>query len=110
VVTVNGTVIWNVSGSGKPRQQRLPQGLWPTNDAAFSPDGSEVVTADDDGKVRVYDLATSKAVMTLDAGEASAWSVAFSPHGKRIVAGYSSGRARLGRLHIPADAAARASG
>jgi WD40 repeat protein len=37
VVTVNGTVIWNVSGSGKPRQQRLAQGLWPTNDAAFSP-------------------------------------------------------------------------
>jgi WD40 repeat protein len=60
-----------------------------------APDGSEVVIADDDGKVRVYDLATSKAVMTLDAGEASAWSVAFSPHGKRIVAGYSSGRARV---------------
>ena len=61
VATVNGTVIWNVSGSGKPRQQRLPQGL-STNDAAFSPDGSEVVTADNDGKVRVYNLATSKAV------------------------------------------------
>ena len=95
VATVNGTVIWNVSGSGKPRQQRLPQGPWSTNDAAFSPDGSEVVTADSDGNVRVYDLATFKAVMTLDAGEANAWRVAFSPHGKRIVAGYSSGRARV---------------
>ena len=95
VATVNGTVIWNVSGSGKPRQQRLPQGPWSTNDAAFSPDGSEVVTADSDGNVRVYDLATFKAVMTLDAGEANAWRVAFSPDGKRIVAGYSSGRARV---------------
>ena len=95
VTTVNGTVIWNVSGSGKPRQQRLPQGPWSTNDAAFSPEGSEVVTADSDGNVRVYDLATFKAVMTLDAGEANAWSVAFSPHGKGIVAGYSSGRARV---------------
>ena len=95
VATANGTVIWNVSGSGKPRQQRLPQRLWSTNDAAFSPDGSEVVTADSDGKVRVYNLATFKAVMTLDAGEANAWRVAFSPHGKRIVAGYSSGRARV---------------
>jgi WD40 repeat protein len=95
VTTVNGTVIWNVSGSGKPRQQRLPQGPWSTNDAAFSPDGSEVVTADSYGNVKVYDLATFKAVMTLDAGEANAWRVAFSPHGKRIVAGYSSGRARV---------------
>jgi WD40 repeat protein len=94
VATANGTVIWNVSDSGKPRQQRLPQGLWSTNDAAFSPDGSEVVTADSDGKLRVYNLTTFKAVM-LDAGEANAWRVAFSPHGKRIVAGYSSGRARV---------------
>ena len=94
VTTANGTVIWNVSGSGKPRQQRLPQGPWSTNDAAFSPDGSEVVTADSDGKLRVYKLATFKAVM-LDAGEANALRVAFSPHGKRIVAGYSSGRARV---------------
>ena len=95
VTTANGTVIWNVSGSGKPRQQRLPQGPWSTNDAAFSPDGSEVVTADSDGNLRVYDLAPFKAVMTLDAGEANALRVAFSPHGKRIVAGYSSGRARV---------------
>jgi WD40 repeat protein len=95
VTTVNGTVIWNVSGSGKPRQQRLPQDLWSTNDAAFSPDGSEVVTADSDGNLRVYDLATFKTVMTLDAGEANAWRVAFSPHEQRIVAGYSSGRARV---------------
>ena len=45
--------------------------------------------------MRVYDLATFKTVMTLDAGEANASSVAFSPDGKRIVAGYSSGRARV---------------
>jgi WD40 repeat protein len=95
VTTDSGTVIWNMSGSGKPRQQRLPHGPWFSNDAAFSPGGSEVATADSDGNVRVYDLAASKVVMTLNAGEASAQSVAFSPDGTKVVAGYSSGRARV---------------
>ena len=61
------------------------------------------------GMCRVYDLATLKTVMTLDAGEANASSVAFSPDGKQIVAGYYKREgARLGRLHrAPADAARR---
>ena len=61
------------------------------NDAEFSPDGSQVATADGDGKVRVYDAATGKAVMTLDAGEAEATSVAFSPDGTRSWPGTPAG-------------------
>jgi len=63
--------------------------------AEFSPDGSQVVTADGDGKVRVYSAATGKTVMTLDAGDTDATSVAFSPDGSQIAAGYSSGMTRV---------------
>jgi len=90
------TAIWNIGGSGRPQQRQLnlPSEV-SVNDAAFSLDGGELATADGDGIVRVYDLATLKTVMTFDAGEPSASSVAFSPDGKQIVAGYESGRARV---------------
>jgi WD40 repeat protein len=94
-VTSDGTVIWTITDSGKVRHRLLPQGGWSTNDAVFSPDGREIATAGADGNVRVYDLATSGVITTLNAGEADALSVAFSPDGQQLVAGYSSGRARV---------------
>jgi WD40 repeat protein len=95
VTTASGPVIWTVSGPGQPHQQQLSEGSWSVNDAAFSPDGSQLATADSDGKVRVYSVATRKTVMTLDAGDAEATSVAFSPDGSLIAAGYSSGMTRV---------------
>ena len=94
VATDNGTVIWKLRGDLLPMQHRsLDQG-YSDNDAEFSPDGSEAVTADGyDGEAAVYDLATFQWVTNLDAGEADAYTVAFSPDGKQIVAGYSSGTA-----------------
>ncbi len=100
VATDNGTVIWKLRGDLRPMQHRSlgqgqPAGLR-DDDAEFSPDGSEVVTADGyDGKVRVYSLTTFQEVMTLDAGEENPTSVAFGPDGKQIVAGYLSGTARV---------------
>jgi WD40 repeat protein len=94
-VTSDGAVIWTITSSGKVRHRLLPQGGWSTNDAVFSPDGREIATAGADGNVRVYDLATSKVITTLNAGEANALGVAFSPDGQQLVAGYSSGRARV---------------
>jgi len=91
VATSKGTVIWNLHGSG-PKQRQLG---WGNNDAAFSPDGSQVATADSDGNVRVYNAATSSEAMFLNAGEANVKTVAFSPDGRQIVAGYSSGRVRV---------------
>ena len=48
VATANGTVIWNIA-AGKPGSCSSPQAWVRQYDAAFSPDGSEVVTADSDG-------------------------------------------------------------
>jgi WD40 repeat protein len=100
VATSNGTVIVELrqSDGSVMRVQSLNQGQ-PAGtadaDAEFSRDGSQVVTADGDGKVRVYNVATGKTVMTLDAGDADATSVAFSPDGSQIAAGYSSGMTRV---------------
>jgi WD40 repeat protein len=92
-ITATGPVIWTVSGPGKPIQ--LPEGSWFANGLAFSRDGSQLATADNDGKVRVYSVANRKTILTLDAGDADATSVAFSPVGGQITAGYSSGMVRV---------------
>ncbi len=93
VTTANGAVIWNVSGSGKPGQRQLGTAI--INDVEFSPNGKQVVVANDDGTVDIYDLSDSTVVTTLSASEADALTAAFSPNGKQIVAGYSSGTARV---------------
>jgi WD40 repeat protein len=95
VTTAKGVVIWKITSSGLQRH-RLPNGQWFANAAAFNSHGNQIATADSDGNVRVYNVATRKLLMTLGAGEADATSVAFSPAGKKlIVAGYSSGMARV---------------
>ena len=48
MTTANGAVIWNVSGSGKPGQRQLGTAI--INDVEFSPNGKQVVVANDDGK------------------------------------------------------------
>ncbi len=99
VTTANGnTVVWTMGRSGHPQQLQLgaPSSTVAPNDAAFSPGGSQVVVAENDGDVDVYSLATPKTpVATLNGGEANALTAAFSPDGNQIVAGYSSGTARV---------------
>jgi WD40 repeat protein len=94
VATAHGTVIWTLRSDLRPLRHRSLD-TRSDNDAEFSPDGREVVTAAADGMARVYDLATFKLAMTLDAGEANATSAAFSPDETRIVTAYSSGTARV---------------
>jgi len=51
---------------------------------AISPDGYRAATAGSDGKVRIWDTANAKLVMTLDAHEGGCHAVCFAPDGKTV--------------------------
>jgi WD40 repeat protein len=55
------------------------------NSAAFSPDGSHVVTTSSDKTARIWDAATAKEIAVLRGHENFVKSAAFSPDGTRIV-------------------------
>jgi WD40 repeat protein/transcriptional regulator with XRE-family HTH domain len=54
---------------------------------SFSPDGTRLATASDNGTATVWDVATGKALQTLRGHAGSIFSVAFSPDGNRLVTG-----------------------
>ena len=55
------------------------------NTAAFSPDGSRIVTASRDKAARIWDAATGKEIVVLRGHDKAVSSAAFSPDGSRIV-------------------------
>jgi eukaryotic-like serine/threonine-protein kinase len=56
---------------------------------AFSPDGQRVASGSFDGTARIWDSATGKELLTLDAGQVQ--SLAFSPDGQRLATGSGTG-------------------
>ena len=67
----------------------------PVRSAAFSPDGSRVVTASADGTARIWDAATAKETAVLRGHLSQVWSAAFSPDGSRIVTASLDKTARI---------------
>lgn len=61
-------------------------------DAAFSPDGSRVVTASQDETARIWDAATGRQIAVLRNG-GLVKSAAFTPDGSRVLTTSSRGRA-----------------
>ena len=53
--------------------------------AAFSPDGTRIVTASDDITARIWDAATGNELTVLRGHEDPVLSAGFSPDGTRIV-------------------------
>lgn len=69
----------------------------PLRVAAFSRDGSQLVTGDERGQARLWNVDTGALAQTIDAGSPIA-SAAFSPDGERLLLGCDDTRARLYRL------------
>jgi WD40 repeat protein len=65
------------------------------NSAAFSPDGSRIVTASDDHTARIWNVATAKEIAILRGHDDSVNSAAFSPDGSRIVTASDDHTARI---------------
>ena len=65
------------------------------NSAAFSPDGSRIVTASGDKTARIWDAASGKEIAVLRGHEDHVLSAAFSPDGSRIVTASLDNTARI---------------
>ncbi|MET0526582.1 MAG: BTAD domain-containing putative transcriptional regulator [Nocardioides sp.] len=63
---------------------------------AFSPDSKRVVTAGDEGSVRVWDIATGRKVSDVTvASEGQPWRLSVSPDGRLVAASWLDGKVRV---------------
>jgi WD40 repeat protein len=63
--------------------------------AAFSPDGSRIVTASWDKTARIWDAASAKEIAVLRGHDDTVTSASFSPEGSRIVTASADNTARI---------------
>jgi WD40 repeat protein len=63
--------------------------------AAFSPDGTRIVTASEDKTARIWDAASGRAIATLVGHKETVWGGTFSPDGARVVTWSYDGTARV---------------
>jgi WD40 repeat protein len=80
----------------RQRQEHLVLGgKYIVRNALFSSDERQVLTAENDGRVRIWDATTGKAVDQLEPRKRGARTLSYSADGRRIVVGYDDGVARL---------------
>ena len=86
----------HASGSAaRGRRVALLQGGAPLNSAAFSADGTRIVTAGGDGAVRIWNAQRGRVLLVLRGHSGAVWSAAFSPDGALVV---SAGDDRTARI------------
>ena len=67
----------------------------PVWNAAFSPDGRQVVTVSSDRTARLWEVASGKEIAVLKGHDGPVWSAAFSPNGRQVVTASGDKTARL---------------
>jgi WD40 repeat protein len=68
------------------------EGVTPVRSVAMSPDGSRIVSGNDDHTARIWDANTGSLIRPLNVGgDRPVWSVAFSPDGRWIATGSGNG-------------------
>jgi dipeptidyl aminopeptidase/acylaminoacyl peptidase len=90
--------IWDTRTGGEIMNLAHPDGVY---SAAFSPDGTRIVTGCRDGRVRLWHSAAGAELLTLTAGSL-VYDAQFSPDGKTIVAGIGGGDLMLWESATPA--------
>ena len=85
--------IWD-AGTGKPLASLVGHGgvVW---SAAFSPDGSHIVTASGDMTARIWNVATGDPITPPLVHQGVVWSAVFAPDGRRVVTASADHMARI---------------
>jgi WD40 repeat protein len=85
--------VWD-AGSGRPLA-KLAGHTDRVHSAAFSPDGTRIVTASRDGTAKLWDAATGRALANLTGHRNTVVSAQFSPDGTRVVTASDDKTARV---------------
>jgi len=101
----NGTLLWTAGPNGA-RVWNACEGQFvspvidhnaPITAAAFSPDGTRVAIADDNGDIRIWDLPAARPAGPGIASAGLVVRIAFSPNGEDVIAVDGDGKARVWR-------------
>ena len=89
--------LWNGFGQG---QQLKTEGAPVTavRDLAFTPDDALLISAHNDGTLRVWDVLSGQVLKTIQTGVLEAWSLDVSPDGRSFAVGLSDGTVQVYEL------------